>query len=285
MKKWSNKEELIQWISECYSIADVCRKLEIVPYGDNYKKVKEIIEENNLDVSHFRKGAWNKGKKIKTSKTQYASIEEILIENSDYTNTGKLKKKLWKEGLKEQKCEICGYTENLELHHINGQPTDNRLENLQILCPNCHAKTENFRGKNISHRNHKPASDWFITEQEAENRHQKKLEKRRIPESEKKIKQVQNIICPVCGKEFKPSRGAKYCSIECYNEARLEIKGSRPDILQLIKDFQELKSFVQVGKKYNVSDNSVRKWCQYYQLPDKTKTLQKYIKDLKNILK
>jgi hypothetical protein len=68
--------------------------LEIVPYGDNYKKVKEIIKENNLDVSHFRKGAWNKGNKIKTSKTQYASIEEILVENSDYTNTGKLRKKL-----------------------------------------------------------------------------------------------------------------------------------------------------------------------------------------------
>jgi hypothetical protein len=46
-----------------------------------------------------------------------------------------------------------------------------------------------------------------------------------------------------------------------------------------------LKSFVQVGKKYNVSDNAVRKWCKYYQLPEKTTALQKYIKDLKNILK
>lgn len=284
MKTWSNIDELKLWITECYTIADVCRKLKLVPYGENYTRVKKIIEDNKIDTSHFRKGPWNKGKKIKAAAGQILPLEELLVENSPHVNTNKLKKRLWKVGLKEQKCEICGYTENLELHHINGQPTDNRLENLQILCPNCHAKTENFRGKNISHRNHKPASDWFITEQEAEERHQQKLEKRRIPESEKKIKRIENIICPVCGKEFKPIKSAKYCSLECYNEARLEIKGSRPDFLQLIKAFKELKSFVQVGKKYNVSDNAVRKWCKYYQLPEKTSELKKYILELKSIL-
>ena len=284
MKTWSNIDELKLWITECYTIADVCRKLELVPYGENYARVKKIIEDNKIDTSHFRKGPWNKGKKIKAAAGQTLPLEELLVENSPHVNTNKLKKRLWKVGLKEQKCEICGYTENLELHHINGQPTDNRLKNLQILCPNCHAKTENFRGKNISHRNHKPANDWFITEQEAKERHQRKLEKRRVPESEKKIKRIENIICPVCGKEFKPIKSAKYCSLECYNEARLEIKGNRPDFIQLIKAFKELKSFVQVGKKYNVSDNAVRKWCKYYQLPEKTSELEKYILELKSIL-
>ena len=284
MKQWQNLEELKQWINECYTIADVCRKLEVVPYGDNYKRIKNIISNNNIDISHFRKGPWNKGKKIKSSAIQFASITEILIENSPQTNTGKLKKRLWKEGLKDQKCELCGYTENLELHHINGQPTDNRLENLQILCPNCHAKTENFRGRNISHRNHKPASDWFLTEEEAEIRYQQKLSQKRIPESKKKIKRIENIICPICGKEFKPIKGTKYCSLECYNEARLELKNNRPDFIQLIKDFKELKNFVQVGKKYNVSDNAVRKWCKYYQLPDKISELKQYIFNLKKIL-
>lgn len=84
-------------------------------------------------------------------------IQQILIENSPHTGSSKLRVRLIKEGLKENKCEICGCTESLELHHINGNHQDNRLENLQILCANCHRKTDNFRGKGI--RAHKAASE------------------------------------------------------------------------------------------------------------------------------
>ena len=58
--------------------------------------------------------------------------------------------------MKEKKCECCGNTEwlgkpiPLELHHINGINSDNRIENLEILCPNCHSFTENYRGLNKS---------------------------------------------------------------------------------------------------------------------------------------
>ena len=58
--------------------------------------------------------------------------------------------------LRGHKCECCGLTEwlgqpiALELHHINGITTDNRLDNLVILCPNCHAQTDNYRGLNKS---------------------------------------------------------------------------------------------------------------------------------------
>jgi 5-methylcytosine-specific restriction endonuclease McrA len=64
-------------------------------------------------------------------------------------------KRLFDSNLKEHKCEHCGKTEwlgysiPLELHHINGIHTDNRIENLRVLCPNCHALTDNYRGKNI----------------------------------------------------------------------------------------------------------------------------------------
>ena len=96
---------------------------------------------------------WNVGNRYRPIKTAQP-LTEILVENSNYQSF-KLAKRLLKEGYKERKCEMCGNTHwcnyliPLELHHINGIKTDNRLENLQMLCPNCHALTDNYRGKNI----------------------------------------------------------------------------------------------------------------------------------------
>jgi hypothetical protein len=67
-----------------------------------------------------------------------------------------LKTHLFNAGLKENRCEICGVAEwrgaplTMALHHINGDGRDNRLENLEILCPNCHAQTDNFAGRNVA---------------------------------------------------------------------------------------------------------------------------------------
>jgi Zn finger protein HypA/HybF involved in hydrogenase expression len=58
-------------------------------------------------------------------------------------------------GLKNNKCEVCGLEEwagmpiEMELHHVNGDRTDHRLDNLEMICPNCHSQTMNFRAKNI----------------------------------------------------------------------------------------------------------------------------------------
>jgi DNA-binding CsgD family transcriptional regulator len=69
-----------------------------------------------------------------------------------------LKLRLFSAGLKRARCEQCGLVEwqgealSLALHHVNGDPNDYRLENLQILCPNCHSQTENFAGRNRRRR-------------------------------------------------------------------------------------------------------------------------------------
>ena len=81
-------------------------------------------------------------------------VEELLREGVPRWR-GHVKRRLIRLGLKENRCERCGISEwrgallSLALHHINGDGRDNRLENLQLLCPNCHSQTDNFAGRNI----------------------------------------------------------------------------------------------------------------------------------------
>lgn len=94
---------------------------------------------------------WNQGERYQPVK-KARPLDEVLVEHSTWVNSNNLRQRLLKEGVKEYKCECCGNTEwmgqpiALELHHVNGIKDDLRLENLQILCPNCHSFTDNYRG-------------------------------------------------------------------------------------------------------------------------------------------
>ena len=147
-----NKEELEEAVKNSLSIAEVLRHLNIIPAGGNYFTIKRYIKLWNIDTSHFTGKLWNKGKHTVCNPAK--PLKEILKEDSIYQSY-KLAKRLIKEGIKESKCECCNLSKwqnkpiPLELHHINGIHSDNRLENLQLLCPNCHALTDSYRGKNI----------------------------------------------------------------------------------------------------------------------------------------
>lgn len=277
-------EQLIEAVKTSLSIAEVCRKLGIKAVGGNYATIHNKINKLNLDTTHFTGKAWNQGLKYKVV-VPAKPLQEILKENTPYQSY-KLKLRLIKEGLKEEKCECCGNTEwlgqpiKLELHHINGNHNDNRLENLQLLCPNCHAYTDNYRGKNIkwsaqkkisvveqpkfketliNDGNLEPEKKYIIIESGAET-------KQAEPKS-RKTKEPR--YCAFCGKELVgKQRNNKYCSQECAHKAN---GSKRPDVFTLLNDFKELKSFVQVGKKYGVTDNAVRKWCSLYSILDMVK--------------
>ena len=152
-KKLYTEEEFVDAVRKSKSYSEVCRLIGLSPKGGNLKTVKNKIVKLGLDISHFTFQRWNKGltSEMHTS-IKKKPIEEILVENSGWSSHG-LKLRLFREGVKEKRCERCGRTEwegneiPLELHHINGIHNDNRIENLQILCPNCHALTDNYSGK------------------------------------------------------------------------------------------------------------------------------------------
>lgn len=138
------REELEKIVTESKSYREVARKLGYsMNSGGAIKSVHLMCEELKLDTSHFLGQGWNK-------------------ENYDYTTftVNSFKKRGSSTAapliaLRGQKCEHCGLIEwlnqpiNLQIHHLNGDHSDNRLENLQLLCPNCHSYTENFTRKNV----------------------------------------------------------------------------------------------------------------------------------------
>lgn len=138
MRKYT-KEQLEAAVASSLSYREVHKRLGLLGY--QYQSLRNHIKRFGLDTSHMR------GR-------DGIPLATILVENSTYTKTGHLKNRLFKEGLKTPCCECCGLTEwrgkpiQFHLHHKNGHYRDNRLENLEILCPLCHSQTDNYGIKN-----------------------------------------------------------------------------------------------------------------------------------------
>lgn len=150
-RSWSD-EQLIEAVKISISVREVIGRLGLIPAGGNYTQVNARIHDLNLDRRHFTGSAWNKGKKYHT--TLRPSLDALLV-NGSKVQSYKLKKRLYEEGVKQPKCELCGWAKvsidgriPLELDHINGNHYDNRVENLRILCPNCHSLQLTHRGRN-----------------------------------------------------------------------------------------------------------------------------------------
>ena len=149
-KKGYTIEEVRLAVVDNKSIAGVLRQLGLRPLGSNYRTIKRIIADNKIDISHFTGQGWNVGLAFRPNTG--LSDEELFVENSSYKCSWRLREH-YKKATGINHCENCGLSSwqgeriPLEIHHINGINTDNRLDNLKLLCPNCHSLTNNYRGR------------------------------------------------------------------------------------------------------------------------------------------
>ena len=207
--------------------------------------IKDKLDKLEIDYSHLPIGTWYSAKRY--------DLEEILVKDSIYTNMPQLLKRLKKERNWEHKCSVCNLCEwngkpiPLEIDHIDGCHSNNTYENLRAICPNCHAQTDTYKGKNMAICKNNPSPP-----------------KPKPPPPEAKPPE-EPTTCSGCSKVInKRHTQCNQCRAKELFEQGCYRKVERPTYKQLQEDIYNM-SIVQVGKKYGVSDSAIRKWIKQYE--------------------
>lgn len=158
MRQYS-KEWLIELCQDSYSYAEVLKKAGRKQGGGAQKTLKNKIEEYQIDISHFTGQRWQQSPHQEKQVKEKYSLDEIFVKNSPISQKV-LRGYIERHQVIKYKCQTCGCNGNwqngiisLEVDHIDGDNTNNEISNLRYLCPNCHALTETYRGRNKALKN------------------------------------------------------------------------------------------------------------------------------------
>lgn len=257
-------DELKQIVKESQTITDVIRKLGYYTIsGSNHDIVINRIQKYNIDTSHFKPKTYT----IRTD-------DEIFIKNSPVVQS--VLRNRYSRISDNTKCEICGQPNVwndkplvMRLDHIDGDKHNNLKENLRWICPNCDTQLDTFGTKNLAAK--RRIYEEYIRNKKPDQQNQyasefeDPLHRSYVYDPNKVLEDNQykngKVPCPICGKEKTAS--ATVCK-ECNDNKQA---ANIPDVANLIDDLCTSHTMEDIGRKYNVSSNSVRKWCKKYNLP------------------
>lgn len=259
-------------VAESKTYGEICRKIGL-PKSDMsiYKsEIDRKIKKLDLEVSHINF----------SSRTD---LKKLLIEEGNIVDK-RFKYHLYENNLKEEKCEKCGKPPEwfgeplvLQLDHINGICTDNRLENLRILCPDCHSQTITYcRGQRVKDKSwEKPSKEELIKYIKELKTPKKLITKFKICyETLRNWIKTYNLYYECMKENDEPIKKIEYNCSKCNTKITKKnktgmcvwCKSKCPLKEQLLEDIKQLKSKVAIGKKYGVADNTIKKWYRRYSI-------------------
>lgn len=251
-RTWTD-EDLRAACREAVCKSDVLRALGLSTYGGNFRTVQKYMDRLGLSLEGTGSHTYSEERRGKIP------LSEILVQGSDYKSHS-LKKRLIEEGILKESCFKCstgakweGEPLSLHLDHINGDSTDHRLENLRILCPNCHSQTPTYAGKRLRLPPKLCRCGAQIQRTSTTCRpcyYKSRNFRPAIHTGEPKLVHE----CAECAViiDYRSTR-CKSCAAK-YRGGKIDWP-ARDELLRMISE----TSFSEVGRKLGVSDNAVRK--------------------------
>lgn len=281
------KETWQELINVSTSYSDLLSRIGKRDGRQDYKALKIFLRQfPNLDFSKMKENAQKK------EHVNEIPFGEVFKKGTNYSSS-LLRNKLIKAGIKTfKKCEECGITEwngkpiIIQLHHKDGDRTNNELDNIAELCPNCHSQTENYsRKKNRStikdikdfdysshlespsNKTENILSGSLPFSKELSFENDKPLSKNTTLLSQEKfslpiLRQKKKYFCFDCGKEI--TKGAIRCA-EC-DRKRNQNLSKCPSKEELEKEIPKHPSLESLGRFYGVSGASIKKWLRKFNL-------------------